>query len=378
VLAGLTFNYFTHVSAWSDVNVAQEDGPWEGALRLAKAVKSTADGFETTRTEIRTRAQEITDIQKKLTSNVEGRVRWLELLKAVDAALPKDERPPEENAEHVMSRNELHITAIDNQFCTDIAAEYFTAMEPLYTKQTQGAAAAAGAADASGVTATEAAPADAGAPAGDAAASETAPTGEGWVIQLTGYHFHNADQKNMTRQFVETTLVKQLKEGSVQLPDGPGGAVIDVPIKDLAIHHAFLVGDKKLDEQYWIDPDAALVGAGGSMPVPMTMAFDAPGGTAADEDDENDAEKTDEDKDAGSQAGGIDPATGMPKPRRFKVKRYEFVVQFIWQPNDRAKRAEIAAARAEAQRAAAEAAAAADGEAPPEGAALPEDLTTTP
>ena len=92
---------------------------WTPAISRRPATKHDADGFETTRTgDSAPRPTTIIEIQNKLTSNVEGRLRWLELIKAIDAALPKDERPREETAEHVMSRNELHITAIDNQYFT--------------------------------------------------------------------------------------------------------------------------------------------------------------------------------------------------------------------------------------------------------------------
>ena len=135
VLAGLTFNYFTHVSAWRDANVKDES--WKPAISAGdehqrqrrRAWKTSAHG------DSHGGRRRSSDVQKKLTSNVEGRLRWLELLKALDAALPKDERPREETAEHVMSRNELHITAIDDQYFADLATEYFTGVQPLYDTQ---------------------------------------------------------------------------------------------------------------------------------------------------------------------------------------------------------------------------------------------------
>ncbi|HYO24659.1 MAG TPA: pilus assembly protein PilM [Lacipirellulaceae bacterium] len=114
VLAGLTFNYFTHVSAWQEANV-QDTARWGGPIGRAQSTKTTAQSFESTRTAIHSAAVTIGEVQQKLISNVEGRVRWLELLKGLDAALPKDPRPREDNAEHVMSRTELHITAVDSQ-----------------------------------------------------------------------------------------------------------------------------------------------------------------------------------------------------------------------------------------------------------------------
>lgn len=369
VLAGLTFNYFTHVSAWSDVNV--KDSQWTPAISSATTAKTTADGFETTRTGIQTKVKEIQDIADKLTSNVEGRVRWLELIKAIDAALPKDPRPREENAAHVMSRNELHIEAIDTQFFTDVGTEYFGAAQAQYDAE-MGRGGGEGAAD-SASSDVDAASAAAATPADGAAAAGAAggpPTGEGWVVQLTGYHFHNGDQKNETRRFLYNTLIKNLNEGSVKLPDGPNGEKIDVPLQDLMISHPWKAGDKKVDEHFLIDPDAALYGAGGAPPMSFLAtqgagAFAAPGAAAPGE--------TEKDKDAlASEA--------PPKSRAFEVTRYDFVVQFIWQPKTRAQRAELAAARAEAKKAADEAAAAAgaaEGEPPAEAAPAAADVTVT-
>jgi type IV pilus assembly protein PilM len=371
VLAGLTFNYFTHVSAWSDVNVT--DASWTPAIASAKQTKENADRLESTRTGIQAKAKEIQEIAGKLTSNVEGRVRWLELAKAIHAALPKDPRPREENAAHVKSRNELHIEAIDTQFFTDVGADYFGLIQPQYDAEmgrggTDAAAESASAAVDPAATAAATAPAEGAAAAGDAGA---APTGEGWVIQLTGYHFHNGDKKNETRRFVYNTLIKNLETGSVKLPDGKDGEVIEVPLKDLVISHPWKVGDKKVDEHFVIDPEAALYGAGGAPPVSYLAtagagAFAAPGAATT-------GEKDKEDKDALA-------AESPPKSRAFEVTRYDFVVQFIWQPKTRAQRAELAAARAEAKKAADEAAAAAggaEGAAPAEATAAPEDVTAT-
>ena len=182
------------------------------AWRLAP--RSTADGFEAERTAIKTAAEGLIKTQEQLTSNVEGRLEWLDLIKALDAALPRDPRPREEKAEHVMSRNELHITALDERHFADLTAEYITPIDAKYL-ESKSEDAAAGAA-----TGDAAAAGDATAVGGQlrrmpawlppiaTAAGGEAITGPGFVIQLTGYHYHNADQTNQTRKFVIETLVK--------------------------------------------------------------------------------------------------------------------------------------------------------------------------
>jgi type IV pilus assembly protein PilM len=359
VLAGLTFNYFTHVAAWRDVNLDPDTGPWTQAISTAEATKRNADDKESTRQGIKTAVAGLVTIQSKLTDNVEGRVRWLELLKAIDAALPKDDRPREDTAEHVMSRNELHITAIDDQYLTDVAGEYFTAIEPLYWASK--GKAPGGSVDDTGAAAGDAFAATDGLAAGEATADAQAapPTGPGWVIQLTGYHFHNADRTNQASVFVENTLIKHLTEGTIKLPDGPPGpdgqaTLIDVPIKDLAISHAWYVTGNKLTDEF-IDPDAELYGEGGNPNAYMDRGreFSDDGGRGGDE---------------GQQE---------PESREFTVQRHDFVVQFIWQPKTRAERLAIAEERRAAEKAAAAEAAAAEGAEQPETPAS-EDLTSTP
>ncbi|MBA3482268.1 MAG: type IV pilus assembly protein PilM, partial [Pirellulales bacterium] len=130
VLAGLSFNYFTHVSAWRSAD--KERPEFVAAMGAATTFAGQASALESTRTGIKDAATKIIETQEKLTSNVEGRLVWLELLEGLDAALPKDTRKREETAEHIMDRNELHITALDEKHYADVGTEYFATVEPMY------------------------------------------------------------------------------------------------------------------------------------------------------------------------------------------------------------------------------------------------------
>ena len=355
VLTGLTFNYFTHVSSWQTADVTNRDD-FKQAFSLAASTKSSADALEAERASLREAAANLVKTQEQLTSNVEGRLEWLDLLKAIDASLPRDERPREETAEHVMDRNELHITAIDERHFTDLAAEYVTPMEAKYLESKNedlaagagdGADAAAGGDPSAATAAVD--PMSASGDASAAGATGEALTGPGFVIQLTGFHYHNADQSNQTRKFVIDTLVKALEDGTVKLPDGYNetekkltGELVDVQLIDMGISRPWLVAGKPL-KQEWIDPDAQLMGEGNT-----SMGVTGFGSLAQPEA-------------APLGAAGEAVPTG-PVSRAFEVKRYDFVVQFCWQPKTRAQRREAAAARLakEAEEAAAKEQAAAD------------------
>jgi type IV pilus assembly protein PilM len=346
ILVGLTFNYMSHASALKE---AKADAMTQAESR-ASQVQTVATTFETSNQETLTQFQSIAATGKKLVSNIESRYRWLELMKAIDAALPKDERPAEEKketAEDISNRNELHIISIETQQFADLATEWFASVSTVYADATGGAADpnAVPAADPSAVPVDPAAapPMDA-APVDAAAAGGAGPTGPGYVVQLTGYHYHNADRTNQTSDFVKNTLIKELNEGTVELPDGPEGAMMEVPIKDLAISHAFIVEDKKWYEET-IDPEA------------LAMDPNASGGGGR----------------GFEMDGGRGGFTGQPgaNSKLIKVNRYDFIVQFVWQPKTRAERAEMKATREAAEQAAAEAKAAADAAAAEGGVADP-------
>jgi len=365
LLAGLSFNYLSHVSAWQGANVGRDD--FKSAIGKATSTNSTLTAFETERTGIKTAAETIRTTQTALTSNIAGRMQWLELSKGLSAALPRDERPREENAEHVMDRNELHIASIDARRYEDLAGEYVAAVEQAYWAskgvRPGGEAGAGDASAASEPAATGGAPAGGGgggpgfggvgggggggfggvggygmAPASADAAAGGDSAGAGWVIQLTGHHYHNADKNNQAARFVQNTLIKNLEEMTVELPDGPQGALVPVLIKDLGISRAWHVVGKPIVEEP-VNPDAELQAAGGG----FSGGSFGEGGYGRPSFGEG-------------AYGGAPPADGAtadgerPESRIFKVKRYDFIVQFCWQPtNPEQRRALVEAREAEAR-----------------------------
>jgi hypothetical protein len=135
----------------------------------------------------------------------------------------------------------------------------------------------------------------------------------GWVIEMVGHHFHNAKVGDDATQFVLKTLCKNLKSGSVMLPDGEGGADKEVKIADLGIKYPVVVYRRALQDVIY--------------PAESEDAFrrrvEALTGSAT----------------PGSQP----PANVDPKEleqKTFKLRRYDFVVQFMWQPTPRSAREE--------------------------------------
>ncbi len=398
LLVGMTLNYMGHYSSWKTAD--KEEPAMKSAIAASATAKQTATGFATEQTTLTAKFDEITKIGQNLQSNVDGRLLWLEVLKAIDAALPRDTRPLEERketVEDVVKRQELHIEKMDCEYFEDLS-RWYAAIERQYVaakKEEKKLAAAAANGDApqpadaaNETTAPEAtadgAPADAipadGAPsdtaqpdaaqpdgtpppatedpAGDPAAevadtqpgadatatttgtetttdpnampaidpetgqpiegSAAGPTGPGWVIEIRGYHLHNTlRDPNVTvpyegEDFILNTFFKNLETGTVQLPDGPNGELVDVPISELGIKYPVIVTTEEIKPVTYL-PEATDMSDGAAMPAAPV-------------------------RDDRGESGIGQAAAGEKEPELWKLRQYDFIIQFCWQPQPRGTR----------------------------------------
>jgi type IV pilus assembly protein PilM len=329
----------------------------KSAISGAQSAVREVNGYSTAHTELIAKFDEITKIGHNLQSNVDGRLLWLELLKAIDAALPKDPRPPEERQEteeDVAQRPELHIESMDCEFYPDLAP-WYASIQRRYIPSTTDKPAAAGdaaaatpdgspqaeesvapeaepgtedlAADSYATDMAEAPMAEVDPITGLAVADSAAAgrSGPGWVIQMRGYHLHNRlpDQNvevgDEAQQFIINTFFKNLESGTVKLPDGPKGAPVDVPIKDLGIRYPVVVTTEKTKSvQYLSEPSDE--GTTGTRYTPAMEGRGLPG------------------QNMPGEAG----------PEIWKLRQYDFFIQFAWQPQPRGQRLENMAKQGEA------------------------------
>jgi len=311
LLLGMTFSYFMHVSAWRDT-ATDEMSRAEGK---AKQIQNLSSGFKGTSSKIHTAFDRIRQTGDNLVSNVEGRLLWLELTKAVAAAMPQDNRPIEqrkETREDISGRQELHIISVDQQHFTDLQAEWFSTVEAAYQKSRS----------VGGQTAAEAEQAqDLTEPSQEAGAGGL--SGPGWVVQLTGYHYHNLEKRNQSRRFVNNTLIKNLETGTVMLPDGAEGKLVEVSFADLGISHPWLVEGSKIVEVE-IDPQVGFDGQRNGGMGGGELGF---GGAAR----------------GGQRKPQRDAEGNEIESSIISLKRYNFIVQFVWQETPRSVRQKKAA-----------------------------------
>jgi len=245
-----------------------------------------------------------------LVGNVDNRVLWLELLRAISECLPRPD-PPEKRPKDSDNWKELHIQSLECQKVEDLATWYQGVKDkPPLNKNAPAADPSAGAVAAGAGT--------------DGTGPDLGPTGPGWVVQLTGYHYHNplaTEGGAAGGQYVLDTLIAGLEGNAIPLPSTEKKTIAGdkekkeeqayVPMKDLGISYPVLIDCPKPVEERIPDPNA----------------------------DQSEAAKTGEPGALAPETPEVpdEAMTGAPLNARKEVKtilarRANFVVQFCWKP----------------------------------------------
>ncbi len=273
LMLGLSAQYIASTVAYSTV----ENQQINKAFDAAKTVNSQSQSLKSSANTEIDNFKGVDQIGRNLTSNVEGRLTWLELLKAVNSVIPA-ENPSKEilkdgasalKLEAIEKQNRIYLKNIEVQeieelsewfemarkwyYIDDIEAEVFKSTskvtpeqfwffpEASATKGESGGQAAeiaipdvsSGGSSGSDDTSSSEGDASTEEPAAGAALSEIkssidarlekipGPKGPGRIVQLTGYHYHNSDNvEDASRgpEYVRRTILRNLKHGSVELP----------------------------------------------------------------------------------------------------------------------------------------------------------------
>ncbi len=221
LLLGCLVSFIGYWRGWKSVQEVLFDQQFKQADATDNLSKQYVSAFDAAKE----RFKEVDLVGQSIVGNVEGRLMWLELLKAIDDNLPRD--PPDRKVPvKVTDRQDLHIEELECQYYPDLAT-WYQAVAPIIKEARAGMTVPPGGAAPGAVPPAApipgAPPAAPGAPPATPpadAAADTGPVGEGWVIQLIGYHFHNTSLNNQGAQYVRDAFMKKLEYGYVELPVG--------------------------------------------------------------------------------------------------------------------------------------------------------------
>jgi type IV pilus assembly protein PilM len=283
---------------------------WQAAETQASQLKSNAERLKSGCDQARSEFQATNEIGQHLVGNVEGRIRWLELLKAINECMPSDpprkgdERLPPD-AERITQSNELHVTSLECQRLDDVSKWY--ALVKHDDEKTPDTAAKTGSNPAA-----PGPPTNANAGAG----GPQQPTGPGWIIQIKGHHFHNATDISTVRgaEYVRTTLIQKLRTGKVKLAGGDKGGTEEVNMQELGVSFPVLVKPLK-PVPVDLPLPTAQTGSGSSSAAPVAAKAGPDGSHAA-------------------------PGASDTAPGTVRVQQFDFDVQFCWQPKTPTERHE--------------------------------------
>lgn len=317
---GISFG--TYSRALSNVGEDKEINgtPWGAAERQADSVAQEAAAFQAEHDTAQSEFEAIKTIGNNLTGNVEGRICWLELLRMLNECVPPypDEQPPakkaanaaqqpddlpksaEDRAREIAKSGKLYVTGLQCQYMDDVSVWHMTTTQTMQCVRYK--------------PPDEQAPAEPSAPAdpnaanidpaaADLTADPTAtpavegPSGPGWVVTLTGHHYHNFEDPRVLQssQYVVETLLKHLRTAKVLLPNADRSKPEWVTTEELGISYPVLVNPGKQYEVFEAGPGGGgAVGAEAAAPAMMN----------------------------GSPAAGD----------AIKLRRFDFHVEFCWQP----------------------------------------------
>ncbi len=355
----ISFASFSRALGTMDKNV------FGTAEQAAAQVASRSREMQQAKEQVDAAFQETDQVGQNLVSHVEGRVRWLELLRAINECLPRD--PEGKRPAEIDQRNELHITNLETQFLPDVS-QWFAVMKAnkWYRSEDGGATAAAPNASGAGPAASPApaaAPTPMAAPGGPMAMSGTAmasgpaaggpmaggpaagaalgqvdvsdgPSGEGYVVQLTGYHYHNRPTAGGIQgaRFVRETLIRNLRHGRVLLPKVGEEGVELVSMEELGIGYPVLVNPGKIYKVTVQKPGARL---GGMASGPYMGGMDSMSGM-----DESAMMSQMMNPLTSPTRPGVTGTAEAEEEQVLELWRFDFVVQFCWQPKSPTERRE--------------------------------------
>jgi type IV pilus assembly protein PilM len=309
LLAAALISYGGMYAAWT----AYMPDLYAAAFGKAGAVKKRSAEATSAIGQVRERQAAAIAQQQWLAEVQNRRFETLDMLRAVQALLPRDEGDtvPENPAD----RRELHLDRMDCQYFPDLAvwfetvqqqwAETHIGEDAAAEEQSDGAVAAGEPAPQDGeATGAQESPAD-GAAVADGQAKKkkeiSAPVGAGWVIELRGHHFHNEDRHKPSEgaQFLRDTLVKNLMDDETRVVVSAGPlAGEEVSLSELGIGYPVIVESSSLKR------------------VRLPVASPSQGVQIP-------------------PAGPPRPGAELPEatePQELWGKRYDFTLQFCWQP----------------------------------------------
>ncbi|MGI8981767.1 MAG: pilus assembly protein PilM [Pirellulaceae bacterium] len=320
----------------------QNNVSWEAATTEVKSLGSLSSKLKGEDQEKTAKLAKLRDFSTEVMGTGDRKLLWMELLVALNQSLPStpgfEGRIPDFKTKPFHERQELHLDYVETQYFPmgngrNGLSEWWAGVGDKYNDdnriaaESAAAAAPGSAAPAAGAANPPASTPPAGTPpgstppaaggpslppgAGGVAGSAGpvppgGPTGAGWVVEVQGHHFYHdkKDRRTGAAWHVRNTLMKKLQSQPIVLP-GAGGQDEAFTPQELGIGYVLLLKNPILLDYKIPNPNAAPEKSAGAVPGAGDKGAANRGNKEVKEDPNN--------------------------PPFFDAKRYDFIVQFVWQ-----------------------------------------------
>lgn len=239
LLLGMAFNFFFNFRAWYSVHgdYRVNNVSWSDAESKVGALGSEVASYESRDQEQLNQLARLNEVGDTAVGSADGRMLWLELMKAITAALPNEVGPIEDlQKKPPEQRKEIYIQKLESKFFPDLSQWFDATVQEKYSQQNANRK-------------------EMDANARDVEAPDLSGK-SGWVIEIQGIHFQHHDQPSKGTEYVRHYLVDQLEFGEVELPVGEGDQVELFKLSELGIMAPVEIAGE-LDSNFTLTPPDA-------------------------------------------------------------------------------------------------------------------------
>ena len=311
LLLGMSGHYAFTERSWATTH----EDLWSNSLSAVTAMEGYKSDHEGKDTELDAKLSYLNVMGKEVSGNAERRLKWLEIIKTVNNAVPRksfvDGKIPTRQEVPLDEREDIHITRFDTKYYEDLKDWWTEELAQRYREEIRNWAL---------LTNNEL---DDEAEA--ALASDTGPEGSGWVFELSCYHDYNKESLTTGGGEIGSNHVRRVMTSSF-LPDNPLSKTVELPRPDGG-QEVFTLAEMGILYPLMLDDNEPKMVKIANPDYDPAAAF---------------GEDVGEDEGEGQDDKDKEPAF-------FQVPRLEFVFQMVWQEQPLAERV----AKKDAERAAA-------------------------
>lgn len=316
LLLGTSVQYALTQRSWATT----DDTLWKGATSAVSTMSTYSSGEKTKDTTLESRLLFLNSLGEQVSGNAEERLIWLEVIKAINQLIPRQEfadgKIPTPTELKLEDRIDIHVTEIDTKYFEDLTTWYTPSIDQRFKEEMRNWAR----------TMKRELP--------ETFAEDTGPIEAGWVIQLKAYHYYNStaldrigfEGTNHVRKYMTTNFW----EKSVTLVT-PTGETMEFTPEEMGFSYPLQLDEKEPVEISIPNPEYDP-----ASPAAM-LAPNTRGGANDPPPDE---------------IIGPDGEKIKYVPPTLRVRRLDFTFQFVWKPvpiSERIRLKEEAAAAAAAE-----------------------------